>query len=200
MGQIPWRNGSFQSLGKSVPSRSLLLTYLYISNSFDEEIQEKFGDLMRQARTTELDSWEDQPKSTLSLLILTDQFPRNVWRNTPDAFSCDHKALDIASRAVIKGFDREVTPFQQLFFYLPFVHSESTTSQVAAMALFEGAIKRIDDPESEEAKLLNRSLGFAKGHAVPIAKFGRFPSRNVALGRETTKEEEEFLKEHPSGF
>ena len=183
-----------------MPSRGSLFVYSHMLSSFDEEIQDKFGHLMKLARTTELDIWTEEAQPTLALIILLDQFPRNVWRNTPDSFSSDAKALNIASRSIIKGFDRQVTPSQQLFFYLPFVHSESCTGQVASVALLEGARRRIDDPESEEAKSFDTAVGFAKRHAVPILKFGRFPSRNKILGRETTKEEEEFLKAHPQGF
>lgn len=168
--------------------------------SFDAEIQEKFGSLMLQARTAQLDPWVDKPTSSLALLILLDQFPRNVWRNTPDAFSSDAKALEIASNSIVKGFDREVTPWQQLFFYLPFMHSETLVSQVAGISLLEGAIKRLHDSESAEGKCLSMGLESARKHAVPVYRFGRFPSRNLALGRETTKEEADFLKEFPSGF
>jgi uncharacterized protein (DUF924 family) len=168
--------------------------------SFDAEIQEKFGSLMVLARTAQLDQWVDKPTSSLALLILLDQFPRNVWRNTPDAFSSDAQALDIASNSILKGFDREVTPWQQLFFYLPFMHGETAVSQVAGISLLEGAIKRVDDSESAEGKCLSMGLESARKHAVPIYRFGRFPSRNIVLGRETTKEEAEFMKEFPNGF
>lgn len=168
--------------------------------SFDAEIQEEFDNLMVQARTSQLDPWVHRPISSLALLILLDQFPRNVFRGTPDAFSSDAKALDVASHSIVKGFDREVTPWQQLFFYMPFMHSETIVSQIASISLLEGAVKRISDAASAEGKHLSKALESAKKHAVPIYKFGRFPGRNIALGRETTAEEAEFLKEFPNGF
>jgi uncharacterized protein (DUF924 family) len=171
-----------------------------ISYSFDAEVQEKFGNLMLQARTTQLAPWVDKPTSSLALIILLDQLPRNVWRNSLNAFHSDAKALDVASRSIVKGFDREVTPWQQLFFYLPFMHGESVVSQVAGISLLEGAVQRVNDSESAEAKCLSMGLDSAKKHAVPISKFGRFPGRNVALGRDTTEEEAAFLKEFPGGF
>jgi uncharacterized protein (DUF924 family) len=155
---------------------------------------------VKRARTTELDSWTEDPKPALALLILLDQFPRNVFRNSADSFASDAKALDIASRSIVKGFDRQLPPFQAFFFYLPFMHSESMVGQVAGMSLLEGALERMDNPESEEGKFFTSSLAFAKRHSVPICQFGRFPSRNEALGRETTKEEEEYLRDHPNGF
>jgi uncharacterized protein (DUF924 family) len=155
---------------------------------------------MKRARTTELDSWTESPKPTLALLVLLDQFPRNAFRDTADSFNSDAKALDIASRSIVKGYDRQLSPFQAFFFYLPFMHAESVVGQVAGLSLLEGALKRLDNPESEEGKFLTSSLDFAKRHSVPICQFGRFPSRNEALGRETTKEEEEYLKAHPNGF
>lgn len=174
-----------------------MFTILY---SFDAEVQEKFGNLMLLARTTQLDPWVEKATSSLALIILLDQLPRNVWRNSPDAFSSDAKALDVASRSIVKGFDREVTPWQQLFFYVPFMHGESILSQVASISLLEGAVARVHGSESAEAKCLSIGLDSAKKHAVPISKFGRFPGRNIALGRETTEEEAAFLKTFPGGI
>lgn len=108
-------------------------------------------------------------------------------------------ALDVAARGIARGFHREVPSIQTQLFYLPFMHAESLVSQVAAIALYEGLVERCE-ADSELKELIQGSLEFSKRHAKCIMTFGRFPSRNEALGRESTTEEVEYLKEHPSGF
>jgi uncharacterized protein (DUF924 family) len=165
----------------------------------DVVCKDRFGDLVHRARTDELDHWADDPKGALALLILLDQFPRNIFRGTPDMCSGDAKALDIAIKSISKGFDKEVTVFQTLTFYLPLMHSESLLAQIAALSFYENLVLR--SPEgSDEQQFHKNGIWSAKQHLEVIQKFGRFPSRNKILGRESTKEEEEFLRENPHGF
>lgn len=169
------------------------------SPELDAEIKSQFSGLISEARASKLTSWTEQPQGTLALLLLLDQFPRNVFRGTRDAFSSDAKALDIAVTAIAKGQHRELPPMQQVFFHLPFTHDERLISQVACVALCEALVPRCES-DTENAKFAEASLGSAKNHMDVIMRFGRFPGRNIALGRESTPEEVEFLKDHPFGL
>ena len=166
---------------------------------FDDECKSNFGPLVLAARNKELDDWTSEPKSTLALLILLDQFPRNIFRGTPDAFATDLTAQAIATKSIAKGYDKQVTFYQATNYYLPLMHAENLLAQVAVVAMYENLHNRCPE-DSEEKEFLSRSAAFAKNHLSVILQFGRFPSRNKILGRESTKEEEEFLKEHPHGF
>ncbi|TVY86276.1 hypothetical protein LAWI1_G008872 [Lachnellula willkommii] len=165
----------------------------------DSEIRANFGDLVEKARAEQLTSWAEQPQGALALIILLDQFPRNIFRGSPLSYSSDAMALDVASVAVAKGFDRIVAHLQQPIFYLPFLHAENLVSQVAATALNEGLLSR-SEPGEGDAEYAGTSRGFFTSHSNCILRFGRFPSRNKVLGRKSTAEESEYLKEHPSGF
>jgi len=135
----------------------------------------------------------------LALLILLDQFSRNIFRGTPEAFSSDDLALNITTEAIAKGFDRKVKKEQQPFFYMPMMHSETLLGQVAGVAHFELLQTRCD-LDSDLWNFVKSSTIFAEKHQNCIIKFGRFPSRNKILGRESTPEEIAYLKEHPGGF
>ncbi|KAG0644991.1 hypothetical protein D0Z07_9091 [Hyphodiscus hymeniophilus] len=166
----------------------------------DAEIRDQFGGLVEKARAHELGSWTSEPVGTLALIILLDQFPRNIFRGTPSAFSSDPQALNVTTTAIAKGFDRSVSHTQQSFFYLPLMHGENLLSQVAGVALTEAALARCEPNDSELKEYWERSIKFAYSHRDSILKFGRFPSRNEAIGRESTPEEIAYLKENPSGF
>jgi uncharacterized protein (DUF924 family) len=166
---------------------------------FDHVCNNEFGTLVQKARNNELDDWTLQPESTLALLVLLDQIPRNTFRGTPDAFSSDAKAFDIATRAIARGWDKEVTIIQALTLYLPLMHNERLISTVACLALTENLINRAPEG-SDEKKFLTNGLQSGIQHRDVIARFGRYPSRNAILGRQSTKEEEEFLRENPNGF
>ncbi|RDL40890.1 Uncharacterized protein BP5553_00869 [Venustampulla echinocandica] len=165
----------------------------------DAEIKDQFGGLVEKARSAQLTSWTQQPQGTLALIILLDQFPRNIFRGTPLSFSTDPMALDITTQAIARGADREVPHIQQPFFYLPLMHHENLISQAAGCSLYEGLAARCE-AGSQESEFARSSLDFARRHRDCIMKFGRFPSRNEILGRESTPEELEYLKEHPHGF
>ncbi len=154
---------------------------------FDRAIGEGFGNDMEAAAAGRLDHLAATPEGALALLILLDQFPRNVFRGTPRAFAADAKAREIARAALDRGFDQTAPAVMRTFFYLPFEHGEDLADQERSVALFEA----MGDAEA---------LRWALAHRDIIARFGRFPHRNAVLGRESTPEEEEFLKQPGSSF
>ena len=130
--------------------------------------------------------WEKDAPGALALLLLTDQFPRNLYRGSAHAFASDAMARAIAERALAHGFDRVTEPSLRPFFYLPFEHHEDAASQARAVALFEQLALEAGD---------QKSLDYARLHAGLIARFGRFPHRNIVLGRESTPEETAYIKQ-----
>lgn len=153
---------------------------------FDQELQNRFGVLHDLACAGELDGWMQTPRGALALVILLDQLSRNLHRGTPRAFGQDHKALSLTMTALTEGWDQEFPERERQFFYLPLMHSEDPSHQQTCVALYEAI-------DNEDA------LKFAREHRDIIERFGRFPHRNATLGRESSEEEQEFLKEH-KGF
>jgi uncharacterized protein (DUF924 family) len=150
--------------------------------AFDEAIRLKFESTHHRAARSEYDGWAASADGALALLILLDQFPRNLYRSSAHAFATDPKARAIARAAIEAGFDKQVDPALRNFFYLPFEHSEDIADQDYGLALVAEA--GVED-----------DLKWAGIHRDIIARFGRFPHRNHALGRATTAEEQEFLDE-----
>jgi uncharacterized protein (DUF924 family) len=148
--------------------------------AFDAEIARRFSALWQQAAAASLPTWEDTPEGALALVILLDQFPRNMFRGDARAFATDTAARAVAEPAIARGFDQAVPASERLFFYLPFEHSENEADQARAIALVDA----LGDPD------LTR---WAKLHADIIRRFGRFPHRNKVLGRTSTHEEQAFL-------
>jgi uncharacterized protein (DUF924 family) len=147
--------------------------------ALDKEIRRRFLPLHEAAAAGKLAAWEQSAQGALALLILLDQFSRNMFRNEARAFAADPQARAVASRALLNGFDAAF-PDMRGFFYLPFLHSEDLADQERAIALYKGA----GDADG---------LKWAELHADIIRRFGRFPHRNAALGRATTAEEQAFL-------
>jgi uncharacterized protein (DUF924 family) len=158
---------------------------------FDEEIRRRFAHEYEQAAAGELDHWLEHPRSALALILLLDQFPRNLFRGQARTFVTDDKALQAARLAVERGFDQEVPRLWRWFFYLPFEHSEDLANQQRSVELFRALG---DDPDSAYA------ADFAVKHLQIIEHFGRFPHRNETLGRSSTPEEHEFLEQPGSSF
>ena len=152
------------------------------NTAFDEAIRLKFEPVHHRAARGEYDGWIEDAEGSLALLILLDQFPRNLYRGSAHAFATDPKARAIALVAVDRGFDRRPEPILRNFFYLPFLHSEGLADQDYGLALCTEA----GDPDNIKWAGLHRDI---------IVRFGRFPHRNGALGRKTTPEEQEFLDE-----
>lgn len=145
----------------------------------DDEIRRRFLGIHEAAAAGRLAAWEADPQGALALLILLDQFPRNMFRGDARTFATDAAAREIARRAILNGFDGAI-PDMRTFFYLPFMHSEDLADQERAIALYKAA----GDGDS---------LKWAERHADIIRRFGRFPHRNAVLGRTTTPEEQAFL-------
>jgi uncharacterized protein (DUF924 family) len=151
------------------------------NDKFDAAIQLRFEPVHHAAARGQYDAWAATPEGALALLLLLDQFPRNLYRNSGHAFATDPKARAIARTAIAAGHDQAVEPALRSFFYLPFEHSEDPADQDYAVELC-----RALDAET---------LKWAEIHRDIIVRFGRFPHRNAALGRETTGEEKVFLDE-----
>ncbi|WP_027546979.1 DUF924 family protein [Bradyrhizobium sp. WSM2254] len=150
------------------------------SEAFDAEVRRRFLALWQKAAAGELASWEASDDGALALVIVLDQFPRNMFRGDPRTFSSDALAREIARRAIARGADRRIDPALLEFLYMPFMHSEHLPDQLHCIALFQDA----DNAEN---------LKYAREHADIIRRFGRFPHRNRVLGRPTTEEEQAFL-------
>jgi uncharacterized protein (DUF924 family) len=154
--------------------------------AFDRDFRERFLHAHESAMRGELDAWADTAEGALALLILLDQFPRNAFRGTGRMFESDDRALEVADRAVRAGFDMQVDTDLRRFFYMPFMHSENLRDQDRCVAL---AARLPDDDTARHAC----------AHRDVIARFGRFPHRNDALGRATMPDEQIFLAER-KGF
>ena len=150
-------------------------------DAFDREFRDRFLHLHEAAARGELAHWADDAHGALALVLLLDQFPRNAFRATARMYATDAQARAAADSAIARGFDRLVAAPLQAFFYLPFEHSEIMADQERSVALFE--------------RLGGRHLEFAQGHRDIVRRFGRFPHRNVILGRATSAQEQRFLDE-----
>ena len=159
--------------------------------AFDAEVTARFAELHGRAVAEELDRWGDQARPCLALVLVLDQFPRNMFRASPRAFASDGQALAIVRRAIAHGLDRELPAAGRLFLYLPFQHSEAVADQRRSVELSRTIAT---DPGSGE------NLAYALRHLEVIERFGRFPHRNAVLGRPSTSEEEAFLKLPGSSF
>ncbi len=160
--------------------------------AFDEAIRQRFLPTLEAAAAGQLDGWANQPESLLALIVLLDQFPRNLFRNTPRAFATDARALALAQQAVTQGFDAHLMPVARAFIYLPFEHSEDLALQDRAVALFTA----LAGNGAEFASYLD----YAERHRKVIRRFGRFPHRNAILGRASTAAEIEYLSQPGAGF
>lgn len=160
----------------------------------DATIRERFGPLVEQAMTGGLGDWEPQMASRLALVLLLDQFPRNMYRGQPRAFAGDARSQRLVQQALASGLDRDLATVGHVFLYMPLVHAEDLAMQDEAVARFQ-QLRDSRPPELQEK--LDRNLHFARLHRDIVLRFGRFPHRNAALGRESTPEEEAFLRDGP---
>ncbi len=165
----------------------------------DQYIKTTFEDDLELAVGGKLKSWEDASRSNLALIILLDQFSRNIYRGTARAFAQDSIALEICLRAIEKGFDKRLHPVERLFFYMPLEHSEDLEIQKKSVEYFSMLEKLFSSPPSLASMMLEFRK-YAEMHYVIIKRFGRFPHRNDILGRKSTPEEIEFLKQPGSLF
>ena len=161
--------------------------------AFDAAIRNRFAPAIAAAREGRIDDWTDAPKPCLSLILLIDQFSRNVFRLSPLAWSADHRALGYTNLALERGYEAELTTGERKFLYMPLMHSEDVADQERCVALF--AALQEEDPEGEA-----RSYESAVRHHEIVARFGRFPHRNAVLGRASSPKEIAFLEEPHSSF
>ncbi len=157
----------------------------------DRRIAERFGKDLERATRGERDDWAGEARGRLALILLLDQFSRNIHRGTPTAFSSDGRALSLCLGGLEKGHDRMLRPCERMFFYLPLEHAEDPVHQSRCVGLFEELLR--EAPESGHA-LIAEALAYAWKHRDIIDRFGRFPHRNEILGRTSTPEEENYLR------
>jgi uncharacterized protein (DUF924 family) len=174
--------------GRNTPRRQ----WFEKSDAFDEQIRNRFGTLIPRAIAGELQTWSADPEGAVAQILVLDQFTRNVFRGQAQAFAGDPRALAAARALVDAGTDRTLPGVQRMFVYLPFEHAEDMAAQNESLRLF-GQLE-VEAPE------VGDMLVWAQRHHDIIARFGRFPHRNAALGRASTAEEIEFLKQPGSGF
>ncbi|MCE2990211.1 MAG: DUF924 domain-containing protein [Nitrosomonadaceae bacterium] len=158
-----------------------------VDAAFDELVRTRFADLHAAANRCELFEWRREPRGRLAEIIVLDQFSRNMFRDKPAAFASDPLALALAQEAVSLGADASLTPEERVFLYMPYMHSESLAIHEIAVALFT-------------ANGIQNNLDFEMRHKAIIDRFGRYPHRNAILGRASTVEEIEFLKQPGSRF
>ncbi len=157
---------------------------------FDEAIKAEFEDDVEKASEGQLDHWADEPRGRLALILLIDQFRRNIHRNTAAAFSHDRLALKLCVEGAMAKKDKGLTPIQKVFFYMPLQHAESAKVQAKSVELFNKLAESVS-PTFQETFLTVAQ--FAELHKDIIDQFGRFPHRNELLGRDNTPEEDEYL-------
>ena len=162
-----------------------------VDPEFDAALRRRFLTLQQRAADGECANWIDEAEPCLALVLLLDQLPRNLYRGTAQAFATDAMARGVAREALSRGFDRSLPGTWRQFIYLPFEHSENLADQEHSLKLFALLAR---DPAFAE------TLDYAQRHHEIIARFGRFPHRNRALGRRSSAAEEAFLKEPNSSF
>lgn len=160
--------------------------------AFDAQIAERFGALVEDALAGRLDAWDRDPDSALARILLLDQFTRNIFRGSARAFAGDAQALQSARALVASGQDRRFSGVRRQFTYLPFEHAEDLAHQRTSVQLFEQLAR--DEPA------LAGLVEWARRHEAVVARFGRFPHRNAALGRASSAEELDYVSQPGTGF
>jgi uncharacterized protein (DUF924 family) len=166
-------------------------------DSQDLEARTRFGDLVEQALAGGLTEWTQRPEGWLALVLLLDQLPRMIFRESPKSFAGDLRAQALVAQGIAADFDRQLLPIQRVFIYLVFEHCEYLAVQNEAISRFTELMNQ--QPEADRAVFAD-NLDYAERHQKIIARFGRFPHRNAVLGRESTAEELEFLAGPGSRF
>ncbi|TVY41138.1 hypothetical protein LOCC1_G005498 [Lachnellula occidentalis] len=170
------------------------MEWIIAPEGLDGQIKSEFEPLVLQARRNELDDWAAEPEASIALVVLLDQFSRNIFRGSPDTFGADAKAWETATKAIAHDFDKQATVIQASALYMPLMHQESLISLIAARCLFEALKQRC--VSTEEHDWVGMGIAASKRHTEQLERFGRYPTRNALLGRENTEAENEFLKEH----
>lgn len=163
----------------------------------DDEIKEKFHEDYKKAINGEYAEWEQEPRGTLALIILHDQFSRHIYRNTPLAYAQDQRALDLCLQGIQKEYDHSFSLIERVFFYFPLMHTENLEMQATGVRAFQ-ILVNLAFPETRG--IYENFLNYAIKHYETIKRFSRFPERNIILGRPSTAEEIEYLKTTNSKF
>ena len=163
----------------------------------DQAVINLFAPTLVAATAGQLDQWISTPRGRLALIIVLDQFPHHIHRDQPQAFATDPQALALSLDALTDGEDQLLAPIERVFLYLPLEHAESIAIQDLSVALYE---KLARDAAADERALFDDFLNYARQHRSVVARFGRFPHRNAILGRPSTSDELEFLKQPGSRF
>jgi uncharacterized protein (DUF924 family) len=163
----------------------------------DREIAARFGADLQAAAAGEYEDWAATPAGLLALVLLTDQFPRNIHRGRPQSFAYDALALRWSLAGLARGADLALRPIRRAFLYMPLEHAESPELQERAVQLFDGLLREVPEAHRE---VFRGFCNFARRHREVIARFGRFPHRNAILGRPSTPEEIAFLRTPGSSF
>ena len=163
----------------------------------DDEIRARFLDTWQAAARGELDSWAQEPRGALALVLLLDQISRNLHRGGPEAFAQDERALAVAIATTESGADRSLRPVERYFLYMPFEHAEDLELQRRSVALFSNLV---EEAGPQWRALMEDALQWARRHLDIVARFGRFPHRNRVLGRPSTPEEQRYLEEGGLSF
>jgi uncharacterized protein (DUF924 family) len=167
------------------------------SDETDQEIREKFSADLDALKAGKYENWSNDPDRCLALIILTDQFTRNIFRNSPESFAYDPIALKNALLAIEKGYDQQYHLNKRFFFYMPLEHSEDIAIQKKNLQLFQ---EMVDTSPEDQKKQMAFFKDYADQHYKIIEEFGRFPHRNKTLGRVSTPEEIAFLEKPGSSF
>ncbi|WP_305043259.1 DUF924 family protein [Geoalkalibacter sp.] len=183
--------------GEGVPPPERLRFWFNGGEQVDGLIRERFAQVVERAGMGEFDDWRQTPRGSLALLVLLDQFPRNMYRDSARAYAYDPKALEICTAGLNIGQDQALNLVERAFFYLPLEHAEDLAMQERSVALFAQLLAEAPPVLRE---VCSGFYDYALRHQAVIARFGRFPHRNRALGRVSTAAEEEFLRQPGSSF
>ena len=158
--------------------------------AFDLLCRDRFVELHERAARGELDGWQETPRGALALVVVLDQFSRNIHRGMGAAFACDAKALECCLRARKRGFDDQLRPVERMFLYMPFQHTEDRERQDESVRVWEALATSVD---GELAEYFEYSIDHAREHRDVVHRFGRFPHRNAVLGRDSSPQEQQYL-------
>ena len=192
---LEWWFGTFESPSEIAADKGRL--WFGKRDSQDLEARTRFGGWVEQALAGGLTEWAQRPEGWLALVLLLDQLPRMIFRDSPNSFAGDLRAQALVAQGIAADFDRQLRPIERVFIYLVFEHCENLAVQNEAVSRYIDLVAQ--QPESDRT-LFNDYLDYAEQHQQVIARFGRFPHRNSVLGRESTAEELEFLSRPGSRF
>jgi uncharacterized protein (DUF924 family) len=177
-------------------TQEAIMRWFRADASFDREIAQRFGKLQKAAAQGAFRDWKETPRGRLALLIVLDQFSRNLHRHSPKAYESDAFCQELSLDGVELGQDKELGAFERVFFYMPLMHSEKLLHQKVSVRLYE---RLVSDAAMALKEGISRSLGAAQKHLEIIEAHGRFPHRNTPLGRVNTPEEEAYLEAREPG-